>query len=124
MQDMIDISLFDIFNSNEGITRNGHEKRRNSIMGSFLSNLPINIIYFVKYLEPMETNSTLVIFAIIAALGLVTVVAVDIMMNIDIKSAVAWHTQFASKKECTNFFKASGNTTSEAQLICNKVIPH
>ena len=30
----------------------------------------------------METNSTLVIFAIIAALGLVTVVAVDIMFTI------------------------------------------
>lgn len=29
----------------------------------------------------METNSTLVIFAIIAALGLVTVVAVDIMLT-------------------------------------------
>ena len=29
----------------------------------------------------METNSTLVIFALIAALGLVTVVAVDIMLT-------------------------------------------
>ena len=29
----------------------------------------------------METNSTLVIFAIIAALGLVTVVAVDIILT-------------------------------------------
>jgi hypothetical protein len=53
----------------------------NPIRSAFLSNSPINIIYFVKYLEPMETNSTLVIFAIIAALGLVTVVAVDIMLT-------------------------------------------
>jgi hypothetical protein len=30
----------------------------------------------------METNSTLVIFAIIAALGLVTVVAVDILLTV------------------------------------------
>ena len=30
----------------------------------------------------METNSTLVIFALIAALGLVTVVAVDILLTI------------------------------------------
>jgi hypothetical protein len=48
-------------------------------MVHFLQNSPINIIYFVKYLELMETNSTLVIFALIAALGLVTVVAVDII---------------------------------------------
>jgi hypothetical protein len=54
---------------------------KNPIRSAFLSNFPINIIYFVKYLEPMETNSTLVIFAIIAALGLVTVVAVDIVLT-------------------------------------------
>ena len=54
---------------------------RNPINITFLSNSPINIIYFVEYLQPMETNSTLVIFAIIAALSLVTVVAVDIMLT-------------------------------------------
>jgi hypothetical protein len=54
---------------------------RNPLNITFLSKSPIYIIYFVKYLEPMETNSTLVIFAIIAALGLVTVVAVDIMVT-------------------------------------------
>ena len=58
----IDMSLFDIFNSSEGITKNGHEKRRNSIRSVFPSNFPIYIIYFVKYLEPKETNSTLVNF--------------------------------------------------------------
>jgi hypothetical protein len=40
----------------------------------------------------METNSTFVIFAIIAALGLVTVVAVDIMLT----------TQEAEAKGCNN----------------------
>ena len=49
--DMIDMSLFDIFNSTEGITKNGHEKRMNSIRSAFPSNFPIYIIYFVKYLE-------------------------------------------------------------------------
>jgi hypothetical protein len=39
----------------------------------------------------METNSTLIIFAIIAALGLVTVVAVDIMLT----------TQEAEAKGCS-----------------------
>jgi hypothetical protein len=40
----------------------------------------------------METNSTLVIFAIIAALGLMTVVAVDIVLL----------TQDAEAKGCTS----------------------
>jgi hypothetical protein len=53
----------------------------NPINSAFLSNSPINIIYFVKYLEPMETNSTLVIFALVAALGIVTVVVVDIILT-------------------------------------------
>jgi hypothetical protein len=63
----------------------------NPIRSAFLSNFPINIIYFLKDLEPMETNSTLVIFALIAALGLVTVVAVDIMLT----------TQEAEAKGCS-----------------------
>jgi hypothetical protein len=43
--DMIDLSLFDIFNSTEGITKNGHEKRRNSIRSAFHSNFPIYYIF-------------------------------------------------------------------------------
>jgi hypothetical protein len=45
-----------------------------------LSKTPINLIYFIKYSEPMETNSMLVVFALVAALGLVTVVAVDFII--------------------------------------------
>ena len=77
----------------------------------------------MRYLVPMETQSTLVIFTLIAALGLVGALAIDIMMNIE--SAAAWHSQFASKKECTTFMiNTFGNTTSQAQAVCNKVIPH
>jgi hypothetical protein len=47
----------------------------------FLQICLIIIIYFVKYSQSMQTNSTLVIFALIAALGLVTVVAIDIMLT-------------------------------------------
>lgn len=47
----------------------------------------------------METNSTLVIFAIIAALGLVTVVAVDIMLT----------TQEAEAKGCRNSVAANAS---------------
>jgi hypothetical protein len=75
----------------------------NPTNGSFISNSPINIIYFVEYLEPMETNSTLVIFAIIAALGLVTVVAVDIMFTIQEAEAKGCRTSQAvnaSKGRC------------------------
>ena len=53
----------------------------NPINRVFLSKFSIYIYIFVKYIEPMESHSTLVIFAIIAALGLVTVVAVDIMLT-------------------------------------------
>jgi hypothetical protein len=89
--DIMDTSLFDIFSSTEGITKNGHEKRRNSIRSVFPSNFPIYIIYFVKYLELEETNSILINFDLIAALGLVTVVAVDIMLT----------TQEAEAKGCS-----------------------
>ena len=75
----------------------------NPTNGSFISNSPINIIYFVEYLEPMETNSTLVIFAIIAALGLVTVVAVDILLTMQEAEAKGCRTSQAvnaSKGRC------------------------
>jgi hypothetical protein len=65
----------------------------------------IIIIYFVKYAQSMETNSTLVIFAIIAALGLVTVVAVDIMLT----------TQEAEAKGCTPGF--TGSNASKGKCI-------
>jgi hypothetical protein len=51
----------------------------------------------------METNSTLVIFAIIAALGLVTVVAVDIILTAQEAEAAGCRTSQAvnaSKGRC------------------------
>ena len=34
-------------------------------------------------------------------------------------------TNVGSKKECVNFMKNTlGNTTSQAQAMCNKVVPH
>jgi hypothetical protein len=73
----------------------------------------------------METNSMLVIFALVAALGLVTAITVDIMMKMEIKSASAYHSLWPTKKECTNFFiNTIGNTTAQAQQTCMKIIPH
>ena len=68
----------------------------------------------------------LVIFATVAAVGLVGILAVDTMMNTNrIESAAAWHQQFDSKKECTNFMKTVlGNSSSQANTMCNKVLPH
>jgi hypothetical protein len=54
---------------------------RNPLNSAFLSKSLIINIYFIKYLEPMETNTTLIIFAVIAALGLVTVVAIDVILT-------------------------------------------
>jgi hypothetical protein len=41
------------------------------------------------------------------------------------QSVDAWHSQFASKKECTNFMKNTlGNSTAEANAMCQKIVPH
>ena len=50
----------------------------------------------------METNSTLVIFAIIAALGLVTVVAVDIMLTAQEADAAKPPTQGCRNSQAAN----------------------
>jgi len=65
---------------------------------------------------------TLVLIAIaiiaIATTGLIWTAAQS-------QSVDAWHSLFASKKECVNFMKNSlGNTTAQAQAMCNKVVPH
>jgi hypothetical protein len=57
-----------------------------------------------------------------AAAGIIGTVA---MFLTTAESANAWHSQFQSKKECTNFMKTVlGNTTAEANAMCQKVIPH
>jgi hypothetical protein len=63
-------------------------------------------VYGISSLEPMENNSTLVIFALIAALGLVTVVAVDIMLT----------TQEVEAKGCS----AGGTAFNACQGRCFK----
>ena len=64
------------------------------------------------------TRTAVAMFAIFITIGLMWAVTVS-------EPADAWHSQFASKKECTNYMKSGlGNTTAAAQLICNKVIPH
>ena len=63
------------------------------------------------------TARILAIFAIVAVTGLILTLTVS-------GSANAWHSMFASKKACVNWFKALGNTTSEGDFACDKVVPH
>ena len=63
------------------------------------------------------TARILGIFAIVAVTGLIWMLSVS-------ESANAWHSMFASKKACVNWFKALGNTTSEGEFACDKVVPH
>jgi len=61
---------------------------------------------------------TLVLIAIIAIATTGLIWAVTQLQSVD-----AWHTLFASKKECVNFITDEiGNTTS--QLMCQMVAPH
>ena len=59
----------------------------------------------------------LAIFAIVAVIGLIWTLTVS-------ESANAWHSMFASKKACVNWFRALGNTTSEGEFACDNVVPH
>ena len=66
----------------------------------------------------MELATTiLAIFAIVAVTGLIWMLTAS-------ESANAWHSMFASKKACVNWFKALGNTTSEGEFACDNVVPH
>jgi hypothetical protein len=55
---------------------------------------------------------------------LTIVVSAGIIVHL-VESVDAWHSQFATKKECTNFMKGVvGNTTAEANAMCQKIVPH
>ncbi len=66
----------------------------------------------------MNQKATLAIFAILAVTGLIWTLTMS-------ESVIAWHSEFATKKECTNFMKDTlGNTSSQANVMCNKIVPH
>jgi hypothetical protein len=69
-----------------------------------------------------QLHTIMAIFAVVAAAGIIATVGVFLTTA---QSADAWHSLFASKKECTNFMKTVlGNTTAQAQIMCMKVTPH
>ena len=68
---------------------------------------------------PMR-DATLIVLAIVAAAAMFGVLAISAAQSAD-----AWHTLFQTKKECVNFMKTVlGNTTAQANVMCQKVAPH
>jgi hypothetical protein len=64
-----------------------------------------------------QLHTIMMVLAIVASAG--------IFANFLVESVDAWHSQFATKKDCTNFMKdVVGNTTAEANAMCQKIIPH
>ena len=69
-----------------------------------------------------QLNTVMAIFAVVAAAAIIGTVGVFLTTA---QSANAWHSLFETKKECVNFMKTVlGNTTSQAQIMCVKVVPH
>ena len=50
-------------------------------MALFFEIYPIVFIYLTKFFRSMETQAAIVLFALVAVFGLVTVVAVDIILT-------------------------------------------
>jgi hypothetical protein len=65
----------------EGITKKGYNDYKNAIVRLLFRIFSDHFIYFTKYFRVMETQTAIVLFALVAALGLVTVIAVDIILT-------------------------------------------
>jgi hypothetical protein len=75
-------------------------------------------------MRQLHSTMMMAIFAVAAIAGIIGTVAV-VFLTTTAESASAWHSQFQSKKECTNFRKTViGNTTAEANVMCQKIVPH
>jgi hypothetical protein len=75
----------------------------NPILGLLYIIFPVIFIYFISIFTSMETNTTIVLFALIAALGLITVVAVDVILTAQEAEAKGCRTSTAvnaSKGRC------------------------
>ena len=69
-----------------------------------------------------QLNAVMAIFAVVATAGIIGTVGVFLTTA---QSADAWHSLFGSKKLCTDYMKTvAGNTTAQAQFMCQKIIPH
>jgi hypothetical protein len=68
-----------------------------------------------------QLHTVIAIFAVAAAAGIIIGAVAVFLTSAELASA--WHSQFGSKKECMNYYTSVGNTTKEANVICND-IPH
>jgi hypothetical protein len=64
-----------------------------------------------------QLHTIMMVLAIVASAGTI--------VNFSVESVDAWHSRFDTKKECTNFMKdVVGNSTKEANAMCQKIVPH
>jgi len=64
-----------------------------------------------------QLHTIMMVLAIVTSAGL--------MVNFVVESVDAWHSQFETKKQCTTHMKeVVGNTTAEANAMCQKIVPH
>lgn len=56
---------------------------------------------------------------------LTIVASAGTIVNFSVESVDAWHSEFDTKKECTTHMKEEvGNSTAEANVMCQKIVPH
>ena len=64
-----------------------------------------------------QLHTIMMVLAIVASAGTI--------VSFSVESVDAWHSLFETKKECTNLMKNTlGNTTAEANAMCQKIVPH
>ena len=64
-----------------------------------------------------QLHTTLMVLTIVASAGTI--------VNFSVESVHAWLSEFETKKECTNFMKNEvGNSRAEANVMCQKIVPH
>ena len=64
-----------------------------------------------------QLHTIMIVLAVVASAGVV--------VNFLVESVDAWHVEFSSKKECRDaFIETTGDTTEEANRVCERLIPH
>jgi hypothetical protein len=66
-----------------------------------------------------DLHTVIALFTIVTAVGIIGAGVMVLLTTAD--SAAAWHSQYESKKQCLNYYTSVGNTTKEANVICNEI---
>ena len=71
-----------------------------------------------QYKNLMNALSTHMNMLFTLIISLIIVGSAGVLVNFLVESVDVWHSQFETKKECTNFMKnVVGNTTAEANML-------